>query len=766
MLAPGTELGRYRLTTLLGVGGMGEVYRARDLRLDRDVAVKVLPQRFAEDQDRLARFEREAKAVAALAHPNILSIYDYVTIEGVSLAVMELLEGETLRRRLDRGPLTWDKVLLIGIPVADGLASAHAKGIVHRDLKPANLFLTSEGRVKILDFGLARVIAPAPSVETQTGSYHLAQTDPGAVMGTVIYMSPEQVRGQPVDGRSDIFSLGNVLYEMLAGKPPFMGDTAPEIQAAILRDAPPPLRTHVNDVPQGVEQLVRRCLEKDPHERFQSARDLAFVMQAQAADGGSGPSPKPAAAVKSRPSRRRKTIDSLAVLPVVNKAADPQLEYLCDGITESIIQTLSHLPKLRIMARSTVFRYKGCVIDPQTVGANLGVRAILTGNISTVGEGLNLSVELVDVSDGSLLWAEQYRPRLADILAVQETIAKEITEHLRLKLTGKDKERLRKRYTEDNEAYQLYLKGRYYWNKRTADGFNKAITFFQEATAKDPQLALAHAGLADTYNNLGSYGIVAPREAFPQAKAAAFMALKLDDSLAEAHICLAFGLFMFDWDWPVAGREFQRALTLNSGHANAHHWYAWYLLAIGRIDESLEEMRAAHRLDILSLPINTNIAFIYYFARRFDQAIDHFRKALEMDPTFAEAHRGLGESLLANGSFDDAVTSFREAVRFSGRSSECLAELAYSCILAGKFDEAHKTLDEFTALSKSQYTSAHDLATIHIALGEKDKALELLEKAYQERSYRLAWIKVDPRVDSLRSEPLFLDIINRMKLPP
>ena len=616
---------------------MGEVYRARDLRLDRDVAVKVLPERFAEDPERLARFEREAKAVAALAHPNILSIYDYASSEGRAFTVTELLEGETLRRRLEEGPLPWDKAVTIAMSVAEGLASAHAKGIIHRDLKPANLFLTADGRVKILDFGLARLIPPVPSAETETGSFHLAQTDTGTVMGTVGYMSPEQVRGQPADARSDIFSLGCVLYEMLAGIRPFLGDTAPEIQAAILRDVPPPLRIHVKNVPLEFEHLVRRCLEKDPLERFQSARDLSFALRARTGGGTVGKSEAPLGEVKRpSPRRRKKAIDSLAVLPFVNVASDPQLDYLCDGITESIIHTLSHLPKLRIMARSTVFRYKGRTVDAQTVGMELGVRAVLTGNISANADGLGLSVELVDVGDGSLLWAEQYRRRQSDVLDVQQTLAREIAERLRLKLTGKDKELLRKRFTEDSEAYQLYLKGRYYWNKRTVEAFSKAITFFQEATVKDPGLALAHTGLADTYNNLGSYGIVTPREAFPRAKAAAFKALELDDALAEAHVSLAFALFMFDWDWNAAGREFERALALNPGYANAHHWYAWYLLAIGRIDEALDEMSAAEKLDVLSLPINTNIGFIFYFARRFDEAIDQFRKALDMDPTFAE----------------------------------------------------------------------------------------------------------------------------------
>ena len=360
-------------------------------------------------------------------------------------------------------------------------------------------------------------------------------------------------------------------------------------------------------------------------------------MRARTGGGTVGKSEAPLGEVKRpSPRRRKKAIDSLAVLPFVNVASDPQLDYLCDGITESIIHTLSHLPKLRIMARSTVFRYKGRTVDAQTVGMELGVRAVLTGNISASADGLGLSVELVDVGDGSLLWAEQYRRRQSDVLDVQQTLAREIAERLRLKLTGKDKELLRKRFTEDSEAYQLYLKGRYYWNKRTVEAFSKAITFFQEATVKDPGLALAHTGLADTYNNLGSYGIVTPREAFPRAKAAAFKALELDDALAEAHVSLAFALFMFDWDWNAAGREFERALALNPGYANAHHWYAWYLLAIGRIDEALDEMSAAEKLDVLSLPINTNIGFIFYFARRFDEAIDQFRKALDMDPTFAE----------------------------------------------------------------------------------------------------------------------------------
>jgi serine/threonine-protein kinase len=765
MLAVGTQLGPYQILAPLGAGGMGEVYRARHSRLEREVAIKVLSEDVARDEHRLARFEREAKAVAALSHPNIVAIHDYGTEQGVSFAAMELLEGETLRARVANAALPWRKAVEIGVAVADGLAAAHAKGIIHRDLKPENLFLTGDGQVKILDFGLARVQPPSQT-GAETGSYHPAETDPGTILGTVGYMAPEQVRGQAADARSDIFAFGCVLYEMVTGQRPFGRPSSAETQAAILRDEPPSLTHAGKRVPLEVERVVGHCLEKNPEERFQSARDLAFALRATLSDSGIGKSSPLAQPVQRKPQRRRrKVIQALAVLPLVNTSADARVEYLSDGITESIIHTLSHFPKLRVMARSTVFRYKGQSVDPQAVGGELAVQAVVTGKVSLLGDRLTVGIELVDVGDGSLLWGEQYNRKLADLLSIQEEISKEITENLRLKLTGAEKKFLTKRHTEDSDAYQLYLKGRYFWNKRTADGLNKAITCFEQAIAKDPSYALAYAGLADAHNNRGSYSIVPAQNAFPQAKAAAFKALELDEAFAEAHVSLAFAQFMFDWDWSGAGKEFQRALELNAGYANAHHWYAWYLLAIGQLQEALTEMKRARELDPLSLPINTNIGFVYYFARQYDEAIEQFRKALEMDANFAEAHRGLGETFEQKAMGAEAVAELRQLRILSGGSTESLGHLGHAYAVAGKRADAKEVLAELARLSKRQYVSAHDIASIYTALGENAQAFRWLEKAYKEHSYRLAWLKVDPKLDSLRADPRFADLMRRMNFP-
>jgi serine/threonine-protein kinase len=765
MLANGTQLGPYQILAPLGTGGMGEVYRARDVRLDREVALKVLPEQFARDPDRLARFEREARAVAALAHPNILVLYDVGAEQGVRYAATELLEGETLRRRLAREPLPWRKVVELAAAVADGLATAHARGIVHRDLKPENLFLLPDERVKILDFGLAKFDAgPLATEGADTRPYSPTQTQLGAVLGTPAYMAPEQVRGLPADARSDLFALGSVLYEMISGRRPFAGQTDAELAAAILHEDPPSLAGAGPKAPAELERLIRHCLEKNPEARFQSAHDLAFALRALLSD--SGVAETPAARSDDKRRRRRKAIDSLAVLPLVNAGADPEADYVSDGLTESILFTLSRLPRLRVMARSTVFRYKGRDVDPQEVGHALGVQAVLTGRLSLRGDTLSLAVELVDVTDGAQLWGEQYRRKLADVLAVQEEIARQITENLRLRLTGAEKKRLGRQPTADTDAYRLYLQGRYCWNKRTEDGLTRGIACFEQAIARDPAYALAHAGLADCYNNLGSYSFGPPREAFPRAKAAALRALELDPDLAEAHVSLGFARYIFDWDWAGAREEFRRALKLNPGYVTAHHWYAWYLLVVGDGDGAWAEMQRARDLDPLSLPINTNLGFCCYYTRQYDRAAEQFHKALEMEPAFAEAHRGLGLTHAEMGQFGKAVAALRKARSLSPASTEIVAQLGYAYALAGKHGEARKVLRELDEQARQRYVSSYDRAVVHGALGEDDQAFTWLEKACEERAYALAWVKIDPVLDRLLPDPRFAGVLTRVGLGP
>jgi serine/threonine-protein kinase len=761
MLDNGTQLGRYQILAPLGSGGMGEVYRARDARLGRDVALKVLPERFAQDPDRLSRFEREAQAVAALAHPNILVLYDVGTEQGVPYAVTELLEGETLRRHLAREPLPWRKAVKLAAAVADGLAAAHAKGIVHRDIKPENLFLITDERVKILDFGLAKLEADVPAADLETHPYSPHQTQTGAVLGTPAYMAPEQARGLPADARSDLFSLGCVLYETVSGRRPFTGQTNVELAAAILHDDPPNLTGAGSKVPAELDRLIRHCLEKNPEARFQSARDLAFALRAlvEGSDIARTPVAQPA------PRRgRRKGIDSLAVLPLINAGADPEADYVSDGLTESILFALSRLSRLRVMARSTVFRYKGREVDPQAVGRELGVRAVLTGRLSLRGDTLSLAVELVDVTDGAQLWGEQYRRKLADVLAVQEEIARRITENLQLRLSGAEKKRLGRSPTADTDAYRLYLQGRYYWNKRTEEGLTRGITCFEQAIARDPSYALAHAGLADCYNNLGSYSFVSPREAFPRAKAAAAKALEFDTDLAEAHASLGFARYVFDWDWAGASESFRRALKLNPGSAQALHWYAAYLGLVGEWEASVAEMQRARELDPLSLPINTNLGFCYYYARQHDRAAEQFLKALEMEPAFAEAHRGLGLTYAEMGQFGKAVATLRKARSLSPASTEIVAHLGYAYALTGKHSEARRILHELDESAPRRYVSSYDRAAVYGALCEMDQAFASLEKACEERAYTLAWVKVDPVLDRLRADQRFVGVLERVGL--
>jgi serine/threonine-protein kinase len=761
MLANGTQFGPYRIVAPLGAGGMGEVYRAHDTRLGRDVALKVLPERFARDLDRLSRFEREARAVAALAHPNILVLYDVGADQGVPYAATELLEGETLRRHAARGPLPWRKAVEVAAAVADGLAAAHAKGIVHRDVKPDNLFLTTDERVKILDFGLARVELGASPVQGETRSYSPGQTQTGAVLGTPAYMAPEQVRGLPADARIDLFALGCVLYEIVSGRRPFAGQTDAELAATILHDEPPSLAGAGAKVPAELDRLIRHCLEKNPEARFQSARDLAFALRALLGDSDLARAPAAAPAPRRK---RRRAVESLAVLPIVNVGADPEIDYVSDGLTESILFTLSRLPRIRVMARSTVFRYKGQDIDPQAVGRQLGVQAVLTGRLALRGDMLSLAVELVDVGDGTQLWGEQYRRRFDGVLAVQEEVVQQIIENLRLRLSGDEKKQLSGPPTADADAHRLYLQGRYHWNKRTEEGLTRGIACFEQAIAADPSFALAHVGLADCYNNLGSYSFLPPRDAFPKARAAAMKARELEPGLAEAHASLGFTRSIYDWDWAGARKAFRRALKLNPGYVTAHHWYAWYLLLVGESEAAFAEIRRARELDPLSLPINTNLGFFYYYTRQYERAVEQFHTALEMEPGFPEAQRGLGLTYAQQGLFTKAVAMLRKARSGSPGSMEIVAHLGYVHALAGKHGEGRKVLHELEKRGRERYVSSRDRAVLHAALGETEEAFAWLERACAERAYALAWVKVEPMLDRLRRDPRFDKVLQNVGL--
>ena len=748
-LLAGARLGPYEIVAPLGAGGMGEVYRARDARLSRDVAIKVLPEHLSQDPQALARFEREAKAVAALSHPNILAIFDIGAEQGVSYSVTELLEGETLRARLQLSAVAWRKAVEMGVAIAEGLAAAHSKGIVHRDLKPDNIFLTADGRVKILDFGLARYHAISTDEETMTQD--------GAILGTIGYMSPEQVRGAPAGPASDIFSLGCVLYEMIAGRRAFKGGTSAETMSAILRDSPADLTVSGTQLPAEVARIVAHCLEKNPEERFQSARDLAFALRA-AVTSSSQAAPAPHAAGK---------VDSIAVLPFANASRDPDGEYLCDGITESIMNSLSQVGQLRVAPRSTVFRYKGKDADPQSIGRALGVRVVLTGRVIQRGDVLVVSTELTDVAEGSQLWGERYSRKIADVFELEEEIARKISESLRMRLSGEEKQKLAKRFTENSEAYQLYLKGRHYWLRRTPANMKKGIEYFQQAIEKDATYALAYSGVADCHSIMTIYGIHPPKEGWAKAKAAAAAAVALDPDLAEGHTSLIFIRMFADWDWAGSENAYRRATELNPGYWAAPYWYTFLLSACGRYDEAEQQVRRARELEPLLAAVEHAAAWNSIASRNYPQAIEQCLKGLELEPNFPLLRLWLGVAYEGVAKYSEAIAEFRKAVELLEHMPFAVAGLARAYALMGNHQEARRLLRELLEGTDKGYIDAFYVSVIYIALGEHEAAFEWLEKACSSRSAFLTMsIKGDPRVDPLRSDPRFDAILRRMGLEP
>ena len=758
----------YRILKKLGEGGMGEVYLAEDTRLGRQIALKVLPASYQYDPERRTRFLTEARAASALRSPNIAAIYDIGEHEGAMFIAMEYVDGEVLSEHISRRTMPTAEIIEITMQIADTLDEAHALGIVHRDIKSSNLMVTERGLVKMLDFGLAKVIRPESVGDEGDPTVPLgAQTAVGIVMGTVSYMSPEQALGHKIDQRSDLFSLGIVVYEMLTGRLPFDGSSTTEIIDSIIHKEPIAIARFNYDVPPELERIARKCLEKDRQRRYQRAREISADLRNLRRDGGTGETTNASGTGKSQPSRRsrsRKAIDSLAILPLVNASGDPDAEYLSDGITESIINTLSQLPKLRVMARSTVFRYKGGEVDPQVVGRELGVRAVLTGRVLQRGDLLIIKAEMADAGDGSHLWGEQYSRKLSDIFTIEEEISREISEKLRLKLSGAEKKQLAKRYTENGEAYQLYLKGRFHWNKRTEEALKKGIDYFKQAIESDPAYALAYAGLADSYNILASYSAVAPKDAFPLAKAAASRALELDSELAEGHTSLAFAKFGYDWKWTESEREFRRALKLNPGYAMAHNWFGVTVVAQGRFDEAFDQINRALELDPLSLPINTNAGWLLHLARRYDEAIEQYLRTIELDEGFGLAHRRLGQTYAQTQMYNEAVVEFQKAVKLSGEDVELLSARAHFYATLGETGKAKEVLELLEERSKNTYVPAYLVARVHLGFGDNDRVFEWLNKACDERYGYLAYLNVDPMFDSIRSDARFADLVRRVGL--
>ena len=761
-------ISHYRILKELGAGGMGEVYLAEDTRLGRQVAIKLLPASYQYDPERRTKFLAEARATSALRSPHIAAIFDIGEHEGSMYIVMEYVEGELLAEKLKRGALAIRDAIDVAAQIADALTEAHSLGIVHCDVKASNLIVNERGLVKLLDFGIA-VAAVSNETDVDDRTKKVGQQTALGVVGTVSYMSPEQAIGRALDNRSDIFSLGVVLYEMLTSRLPFDGDTPAKTIDNIIHAEPMPLARLNYAVTPDLDRVVRKCLEKNRERRYQSVRDLLIDLRNLQRDSDSSSAPATAGIGRQTQvvtrTRSRKTIDSLAILPFANQSGDPDLEYLSDGVTEALINNLSRLTKLRVMARSTVFRYQSREVqDAQQVGHELGVRAVLNGRLLKRGDSLIVKLELVDTNDGSHLWGEQYTRELSDMLTLEREISTEISEHLRLKLNSAQKKSLTKGITENSEAYQLYLKGRYHWNKRTEDGIKKSIEYFERAIALDSKFGLAYAGLADSYNLMASYSTKPLATPFLRAKATALKALSLDDKLAEAHAALAAVKLWREFDWEGAERGFRKAIEMDPSYPTAHLWLALYLAAMERMDEGLSEVRLALKLDPLSRVINLNLSRILHFARQFDDAIKQCRKTIEMYPDYLIAHRRLGMSYGEKGMFDEAEAEFKKALAISENESETMSARAYAHAGAGRTEDARKVLDRLTELAKKSYVSPYSLARIHIGLDQIDEAFECLEKTHQERHGILTYLKVEPIFDRLRSDSRYGELLRKMGL--
>jgi len=819
---------------------MGEVYVAEDTRLHRKVAFKVLPENIAADKERLQRFEQEARAASTLNHPNILTVYEFGFERGVHFLAAELIEGETLREKINSGELSLSEALNTAEQTAFALSAAHAAGIIHRDLKPENIMLRLDGVVKVLDFGLAKLIEKkevSPDTEAETRA--LVKTNPGVVMGTVAYMSPEQARAKDTDARTDVWSLGVLIYEMVSGKLPFVGETSNDFIASILKSEPTLLSHYVSGIPHDLERIVGKALRKNRDERYQNIKDLQIDLKdlrqelefearlersvapnkdgaqtnnenrepqtqilqdakptdateaaIQTKDAIAHPSSSAGYVVNEIKQRRRgifaalsililvaaglgywfyanqtvstdaKQINSIAVLPFENGSGDASLDYLSDGLSESVIDRLSQLPQLKVIARSSSFKYRGKDIDVQEVANKLGVGAIVMGRVVWVGDNLTVRVEMIDAKENRQLWSEQYNRKASDVLAVQQEIAQAASEKLRLKLSGAQEQRLAELDTVNPQAYELLLKGRYYANTPGAGNWKKAFEYYEQAIAVDPDYALAYAELSQRYRLGINNSLLDPKEFAPKATAAARKALELDGNLAEAHLAKA-NILRDAWDWAAAEAEYKRAIGLNTNLGVAHRGYSGYLNNVGRHDEAIAEAKRGKELDPLTLGSSVGVALSFYHARRYDDAIEASRRTLEIAKTWG--HTLLGYAYAGKGMYKEAIASYQEAIREGNPSPSVQIYLGAASARAGERAKAQVILKQLE--SSKEYVSPGELAILYGALGHKDGAFQSLEKGFAEHDLQLQYLKSDPAFDPLRSDPRFADLLRRVGLP-
>jgi len=750
LLTNGTHLGPYKILALIGEGGMGQVYRAIDNRLNRTVAIKILPHDKVADPERKRRFLQEARTASSLNHPNIVVLYDMSNDGGTDFLVMEYIAGHTLKELIPPHGMPFEGVMRIGAQAASALAAAHAAGIVHRDIKPANIMVTADQLVKVLDFGIAKMVlkgaASTDSVDTEE------LTIPGALMGTAAYMSPEQTRGEAVDGRSDIFSLGSVLYEAATGQLPFSGPSALSVMHAIATAVPLPPSIVRPGLPHGFDALIARCLAKDSSRRFARMEEVTAALR----DASTGSSVKPVEVTTP--------MTAVAVLPFANVSGDPENEFFGDGLTEDLINGLSQIDALHVTSRSSAFVYRGKQLDVRAVGKTLNVTAVVEGSVRRSGNRLRVTAQLINVADGYNLWSERYDREITDVFDIQDEISRTIVEKLRPRLIGSVSPPVLRRHTEDPEAYSLYLKGRYYWEKRPA-GTNRAIECFEKAIERDPEYALAHTGLADAYNTLASWegGILPPQEGFRKGIAYAEQALRLDSRLAEAYAALGYALLHHRWNLREAERSFTQAISLNPRYGPAHHWYSHLLIADERLEESLSESLAYLKIDPVDQFSLVHMAWHYLMAHDFDKALAESRRALRDEPNFAWHHVFHGWALLNTGAHFEAEREMQHGLELAGGPNVMLTSLAHAQAISGQREKSLLAIDQLTKVPSTKYVSPYEIGLIYEALANTREAFQWWEKAYEERSPWLVYLPREHRLRHLHGQPEFESLVTRIR---